>query len=348
MSRILRKIILSLYTFIIALSFLQVSTASSPVITITTKEYYPLGDNIIVNGTLTSDGSPITDGLVAIQIRNPKNETIVIRTLETGGTPSPQKIFGVDRWPVETLTVDPCDSNGNPQSSFLRGKMAYFNVTIRNNIGSEQFAIIELNLFYSDGTPSQPFPAYNATIAPGPPIWTIVGFNLPNNAPTGTTRVYASTLNKLPQNGGIAWCPEKSATFTIRSTSQSLTTASTSYQETDISPLATPGTFSMTFRTYAYGGILGNYTVHVTSKYGISFASNRKSFEVILIGDITGNGGVPDGKVDIKDVYRVIKAFNSKPGDPNWDPPCDINNDGKVDIKDVYTAIRNFGKRWVP
>jgi len=56
------------------------------------------------------------------------------------------------------------------------------------------------------------------------------------------------------------------------------------------------------------------------------------------IGDINY-----DGKVDIKDVAMVSRAFGSMPDYGAWNPICDINGDGKVDIKDVALVSRGFG-----
>jgi hypothetical protein len=61
--------------------------------------------------------------------------------------------------------------------------------------------------------------------------------------------------------------------------------------------------------------------------------------------------GVPwdinkDGKVDLKDVFAVARAYGSHPGDPNWNPACDINQDLKVDLKDYYAVCRHFGKAY--
>jgi len=58
-----------------------------------------------------------------------------------------------------------------------------------------------------------------------------------------------------------------------------------------------------------------------------------------LLGETNG-----DGKVDLKDVFRVGKAFGSVPGQPKWDAFCDINVDFKVDLKDYFTTCKNFGK----
>ncbi len=59
-----------------------------------------------------------------------------------------------------------------------------------------------------------------------------------------------------------------------------------------------------------------------------------------LVGDVDG-----DGKVDISDIYAVARVYGSYPGQPNWNPDCDLNHDGKIDVTDLYIACQNFGKR---
>ena len=56
-----------------------------------------------------------------------------------------------------------------------------------------------------------------------------------------------------------------------------------------------------------------------------------------------------DGKVNIKDVYAVARAYGTSlqgpnPQGRNYNPDCDLNNDHKIDAKDVYIVSRNFGK----
>ncbi len=58
-----------------------------------------------------------------------------------------------------------------------------------------------------------------------------------------------------------------------------------------------------------------------------------------LPGDVNG-----DGIVDIYDAIILAGAYNSKPGDPNWNPNTDINNDGIVDIYDAIILAGNYNK----
>lgn len=67
------------------------------------------------------------------------------------------------------------------------------------------------------------------------------------------------------------------------------------------------------------------------------------------LGDVTGPSGVPDGKVDIRDVNLVAKYYGTYKGGPpssggySYDPRIDLNYDGKIDIKDVHTVASLYG-----
>jgi len=56
------------------------------------------------------------------------------------------------------------------------------------------------------------------------------------------------------------------------------------------------------------------------------------------LGDIDG-----DGKVDLKDLTLLAKAYGSTPGKPNWNPLCDLNHDGVVDLTDLVTVATCYG-----
>jgi len=63
-----------------------------------------------------------------------------------------------------------------------------------------------------------------------------------------------------------------------------------------------------------------------------------------LLGDVNG-----DGKVDVKDAYKVALAYGTSSEGPNppgrtYNPNCDINGDEKVDVKDYYIVCRHYGE----
>jgi peroxiredoxin len=51
-----------------------------------------------------------------------------------------------------------------------------------------------------------------------------------------------------------------------------------------------------------------------------------------------------DGKVDEADMLTIVAAFQSKPGDTNYDPRMDFDNNGLISIIDVSVVAKDFGK----
>jgi hypothetical protein len=85
-----------------------------------------------------------------------------------------------------------------------------------------------------------------------------------------------------------------------------------------------------------------NYTL--TAVATIATSSNTLSngtFTVRLLGDVNG-----DGRVDMKDIAMVARAFGSTSSSPNWNPAADINGDGTVSMKDIAIVARNFGQHY--
>jgi len=65
----------------------------------------------------------------------------------------------------------------------------------------------------------------------------------------------------------------------------------------------------------------------------------------MLLADVTGQKeGIPDGKVDMRDVGSVAKCFGTEVENPSYIENYDINSDGKIDMKDIGIAAKDFGK----
>jgi ABC-type transport system substrate-binding protein len=59
-----------------------------------------------------------------------------------------------------------------------------------------------------------------------------------------------------------------------------------------------------------------------------------------LCGDINF-----DRQVNIVDLTKIAIAWQSKPGDAQWNPDADLNNDKVINIKDITKAALNYGKQ---
>ncbi len=94
----------------------------------------------------------------------------------------------------------------------------------------------------------------------------------------------------------------------------------------------------------------GNYTIraYVVPVPGENDTANNNFSDgwakVSMVGDVTSETSLPDGKVDLRDVFAVGRAYGSVPCQDKWNPNYDINNDGTVDLKDIMIVNRNYGK----
>jgi len=298
----------------------------------TEKQSYDLGENVQVYGNLTLDSVPVQDGLIAIQIDNAQGSPMVIRTLRTGALP-PQD------WKIELLEILPCDSEGNPKSSFQRGTFAYFKPTIRSTDSIARTVAVSLNLYYAPSMlPFRAFfPLTGYTIYPGETKSAILAVPIQTSAATGGAMVYASVFTTKPKDGGTAYSSEKSAPFTIASTAAAYTVET-------VNLVSTEGNFNLTFKLPSTDAILGQYTAHANAMYKGEdtfplIARTNHSFQVILTGDI-----YVDGIVDFRDLNIIARAFGSVPGDQRWDERADLVQDYVIDYRDMNLCARNYGK----
>jgi len=300
---------------------------SSLNLTITpSKNQYYIGENVLLMGTLTLNQQPVQDALVALQIDNPKGEALTFRTLNTGVDPN-------QTFTAEILEVYPCDSSGTPKYYFQPGQYAGFKVIAKNNMAGSIHVIITISLYYSNAVPFDTFILFNGTIG-GQKTKSVMTWPrpIPEYAVSGNATIYANIYTDIPRDNGYALAPEKSNSFIISTSSTPSPSSSTGN-----------GNFNLTYPLKSLKWYIGNYTVYGFVFYYPNIASTQANFHVDLLGDLHR-----DGKIDMRDVAIVAKAFNTQPGDPNWNPNADLTGpegvpDGKVDMRDVAVVAKAFG-----
>jgi len=296
----------------------------------TGKGLYNLGEDIPIYGNLTLNGSLVQDGLVALQVNNPSNGPVAIRTMSTG-------VFSAN-WTLQILEVVPSDEQGNPKDSFARGTLAYFKATVRNTGTISRDVTLVFNVYDVNMVTLGVVVALGPiTVPPGMMDINSGSFPIRYTAALGEATVCVNAYNRLPEDFGTPYCPEKSATFTIPD-------GQTLGEPTPGSPTvysAHPeGNFNSIFKLPSFdGGKLGVYAVYLTSSYLGELAISFLTFKVELKGDLND-----DLTVDIYDVVIVALAFGSYSGNPNWNPVADLNEDEIVDIYDVVAVALDFGK----
>jgi len=300
-------------------------------------------DNVInVNGTLTGNGYPIPDALVALEIQGPNGALVVARTLETSSLQL--------SCPIVITAVTPCDSGGTPQNSFSVGSIAYFEVDVKNNASTSQTGIVIVN----------PYDASNATLGTnyvglslpaGGTTGFIMGFPLQYSNPliltppnSGNSTVYASVWSDFAENGGTPLSMEGKATFIILPTG-------TQPGNPIITGFPVQGSYQTSFMVHfnevLYSSTLApNYLVRAGAKYLGTNVTTAKQTQITIAGDINR-----DGKVNLVDLVYLANAYGTTPasggtpGAPHaWNPAADINGNGKVDLADLVALALNFGK----
>jgi len=306
------------------------SIHANPSLTLTVntdKQIYNAGEKVAINGTLTSNGVPIPNSIVAIEIRDRADLPFTFRTRPTGTTNK--------NWDVNYTELFPCDSNGNPKYSFTIGATLWIRFTVKNYDNVSHNVLTAISFYDAANVPLGAWYPYRGSIGPGQSITMVfMADKIPNNAKPGNAAIYGNLYSDFPKNGGFPYCLEKSVAFTITTT-----TSSTLNSEKEVYTTSTEAMYNLTFKLASTDVRVGNYTIYVSAQYQNETTTNTATFQAVLMGDLNN-----DLKVDMIDIGIVCLAYGSKPGDPNWNPIADLNGDEKIDMIDIGFVCLDYGK----
>jgi len=280
------------------------------------KQTYNVGDPVLITVNATLDGQ-LYKTVIAVEIRDPYENTYLLRTIKTGDVSS-------SYWKINITELYASDAKGNPKTTFKKGEMAYVKYIIKNIDVVTHHVKVALYIQYSDNTPMIALYPFEGDLEGGQQYTTIASMPIPTTAIQGEAKIFLGVFDDTPKNGGTPYCPERSATFYIESTTPSF-------------PIQ-PETFNISFSMPKKDVKLGNYTVYVATRYFLQTSFESKKFQVILLGDI-----VKDGIINMRDITACILLFQTTPSSPNWNPDADVDKSGKVDMRDVTFLILHFG-----
>ncbi|MEM1590201.1 MAG: dockerin type I domain-containing protein [Candidatus Bathyarchaeia archaeon] len=292
------------------------------------KNLYYFEENITITGSLRANGYLVSTALIGIAIYSPTNYLVISRALQTGVLAPPSES-------IEILEVTPCDYMGSPKSTFRKGSLAFFKITTRNKASESKYTLITINLFDSRNA-TLGVTSLGITLAANSQIESILSYPIEYEAATGQAWVFANAFTDHVKNGGVPYCQEKSATFTI--TGSSGGGALTNTEITQTTETMSAGYYQLTFMT-PYLHPRGTYTVYVSTKFLGSYALQSGIYNLKILGDVND-----DGKVGLADLTTVALAYGTKPGDPKWNPLADVNGDGQVGLADLVIVAINYGK----
>jgi hypothetical protein len=298
----------------------------------TSQSSYGLGATINVNGQLMLEypvGSPVTDGLVAIEVADSTGALKLLRVVPVGATPSP--------WKARVSQVMSCNSYGSPQTSFSRGEFAYIKVTVESLVTYSIQIMITFDLFDSIGR-SVSASFYGKNLGPAEVLTYRESILIPNDFFGDTAACFVNVLTGniqpvLPRIGGQPCCSESAVALTITGTKSEASSSESA------SPASSPGSYSLSFKL-PDNAISGDYTVYASARWN-AWGMTTFDYWWGVVGDPTDINR--DDKVNILDISMVAKAFGSRTGGPSYNKLADINSDNVINILDIAAVARDFG-----
>jgi len=319
-----RAIISPLFCVTLLLSIIsRVYASPALAITVTTDEqgYYP-GDSVQIYGNLTLNQALVPDGLVGLEVRNPQNTLIIIRTLSTGTIPQYTPY-------VVVWSVTPCDSSGNPRSSFTRGTLGYFQLYVRNYDIQPHEALMTVNTYDNKSVPFGSA-SFKVELSPESPAYILLSVPIDTAAALGVATVYANVYTDWPRLLGTPHCRELSATFQITAGSLSKTLAT---QEPPAATAEINGNYQTTFQL-ASSAKPGTCTMYVTSNYQGEETSANATFKIYILGDLNR-----DGLINYKDLFKFRYYYLYE-----YNVDADLNRDGIINFLDLFIFRQNYIK----
>jgi len=325
---------------LILLTILVVHASPAVNVTVTTtKQTYKTGEAVTIYGNLTKDGIPTTDGLVGIEVRDPSDKLLTIRTVTTVRKPYETPY-------VELLSVIPCDSVGTPKESFKRGNInIYFKLNGVNHDIEWRNALITVRAHTPQNIPYGGWSVEQFPLAPRekpsdpPKPFTVGPISMPidTTVPLGNWTVYANLFTGWPKEEiepgvhGTPYCAEVSANFLITDGASSPPVAPSTNQ--------TNGNYNLTF-TLSPSAKSGNYTVYASSRYYGVETFNSTTFNVIPWYWRTDLD--EDGDIDEDDLWAFCGAFITYYINGSKDPRCDFDYDCDIDEDDLWYFCSGF------
>jgi hypothetical protein len=324
-----KKIFPFLFFLLILSDILSVNAQSQLHLTVTTDHFtYTQYEMVSVSGNLQYGAISPADGLVALQITDPAQTPIVVRTLRTG----------MSQPFVTTATVTEAylsDLRGAQQSSVQIGTIPYFKVSVRNNDDVLRYMLITVNVYDSNAMvigqtyQTAQVPAHTAEFF-------IFGMaTLSTSVHSGIAYAYANIYSDWPQNGGIPYSLEQSFSFSIIGGAQA-----GSGQSPIIS--ASGGSYSYTFRL-PKNSVDGTYSVSTAAAYDNPpvTATASTTFQVNLIGDLDN-----DESIGYSDIVLFVDAYIKFYQEQSWNQFADMNQDGIMSYSDIVMFVNYYVIFW--
>lgn len=290
-------------------------------------------ESFTISGSLSEDGQPVTDGLVAIQIENSNGDPMVLRTVNTEENPTyPDPINNPD-FLGQVLNLYLSDANKNPVNNVNSGSIAYFTLTLQNLASDPQHIVAAVNVFDNDNIPVGITISEIGELAARSQSTILVSIPIPSSVASGRATVFASIYSDMPKDGGKPFSLEESSVFTINGIQGDAPPSSENGNQ---------GNYDFTFNMPPRCPI-GTYTIYACAAHsGVSDLRNI-AFDVYQWGDLNDNG-----TVDFYDLLDFVSAYVDirSPPDYTCNPLADFDNNGEINFQDILLFVSAYVQYW--
>jgi PKD repeat protein len=178
------------------------------------KSSYSLRDLVSIQGTLKKGVSPVSDGLVGIEVRDSSltPQPVAFRTVPTGDV-------SAFSWPVKFLTLYPSDSNQNSKYSFNIKQALYIKGEVKNFDIRPYIISVTVSIYDGNNMPlAVALPLLDVTLGAGDTtsFFSMATLRIPEWAYPGNATIYGCIFSRFPLDNGTPYCPEKAVSFEIK------------------------------------------------------------------------------------------------------------------------------------
>jgi PKD repeat protein len=220
----------------------------------TDKNAYYLREPVAIQGIFLKDGEPVTDALIAMEIRDSRNNTFAYRTIPIG---NPQ-----EAWPVNITAVSVMDTEGNPITKTKVNSMIQLKITVKNNYLNILTVTIAYTIYDNTLIPIRAS-SRRATLNAQSSVSIIVQIYIPEWATPGKAIISSNVYSDVLKDGGTPYTPERLDYFYILRNEQ----LEPFYSQAPTSHQTQPGQYKIFLRmspdNYAQPGA---YNVYITGR----------------------------------------------------------------------------------
>ena len=253
-------------------SWQGIITQGSPGLTLsvaTDMQTYVLRQKVAINGSITLDGSPATNLVVAQEVKSPQPyPPYSFRTLSVGNPSGP--------WSVNITSIAIKDTSNNPIDTIKAGSQMKVSMSVDNLQGNSVYIFATVTVYDANMASIGTY-TWTASVDPMQSSASTFQIDIPKSAVSGRALIVGCVYSNYLDAGGLPYCPEMVFYYCISRTQTGLLGLA---QFPQPPPQTTPGVYDASIRLPP-NPRPGQYAVYVLAQSGpATFSSATTSFQV--------------------------------------------------------------------